>query len=77
LRITASLVTDDQLDALQDTLDLIEREHTERVYDADEGGVQETGYCLGCGRPAPCPTIMIITRQRSKIEEASHGGSTD
>lgn len=78
MRLTASSVNDDQMDAFQDALDEVEQEHTERVYDPEEGGVQETGYCIGCERPFPCPTIQIISRQRSKIEEATENGrSTD
>lgn len=72
-RLTVSTATDDALDALQDALDEIEQRHTERTYDPEEGGVQETGYCTGCGRPFPCETVRIITRQRTKIEEAMDG----
>lgn len=77
VRLTVSTATDDALDALQDALDEIEGKHTEKTYDHEEGGVQETGYCTGCGRPFPCPTVQIISRQRSKMEEAMNGRGTD
>jgi hypothetical protein len=71
MRPMASDITDDQLDALWAGLDLVEERHRPKDYDfTDAGAVQEVGYCIECGRPSPCPTIRIISRQRSIATES-------
>lgn len=62
-RLTVSDITDDQLDALWDALDLVEIRHA-------PGGAAEDyddhrAHCAECGDPVPCPTVQIINRQRT------------
>lgn len=75
MKLTASTITDDQVDALTETLDLLESLHyaAGRPEDYDSGRAP----CAEDGDDHPCKTIEIISRQRSKIEEAASGRSTD
>lgn len=67
-RPTASTITDDQLDALWDALDQIEALHYEVPEYSALGDMSPSGNCA-CGEPGPCPTLTIISRQRSKAQE--------
>ncbi len=59
-RLTASEVTDDQMDALQDALDHLEKLHC-----------QVGTRCAECLQEFPCRTIHLISRQRSRIQEST------
>lgn len=63
-RPTASTITDDQLDALWDALDQIETLHT-RVEEGNYDSGEPYRACIHCGWLIPCPTVQIISRQRS------------
>lgn len=69
-RPTASTITDDQVDALWDALDQVEAYHAEVLHG------RYAGSCRICGCPAPCPTVNIISRQRSLALEPTCPRST-
>lgn len=64
-RPTASTITDDQLDALWTALDEVDALHFEHFRDG-----KPMGWC-NCGHSCPCPTVKIISRQRSRALESA------
>lgn len=62
MRLSASSVNDDQMDALQEAVDGVYDMH----YPHTPGD-----RCTECGQPTPCRTVRLISRQRSKIQESS------